>query len=59
MTALAPSVPEPRRLIAELLLRPPESSSFIMSWPLWRRKHQADAAKARYKRRTGQTQLSY
>jgi len=57
MTAQVPGVPELRYLIARLPLRPPGSRSFIMHWSLWRRKHQADAAKAHYKRRAGQAQL--
>jgi hypothetical protein len=52
MTALVPSVPEIRYLLARLLLRPPISASFIIAWSLWRRQHQADAAIAHYKRRS-------
>ncbi len=57
MTARVPSVPELRYLIARLLPGPPWARSFIMHWSLWRRKHQADAARAHYKRRTGHAQL--
>ncbi|WP_292505000.1 hypothetical protein [Mesorhizobium sp.] len=52
MTALVPSVPEIRYLLARLLLRPPISASFIIAWSLWRRQHQADAAIAHYKLRS-------
>jgi hypothetical protein len=54
MTALVPSVPEIRYLLARLLLRPPISASFIIAWSLWRRQHQADAAIAHYKLRSNQ-----
>ena len=51
MTALVPSVPEIRYLLARLLLKPPNSTAFVMQWSLWRRKHQLEAAKAHYKPR--------
>ena len=56
MTALVPTVPEIRYLLARLLLKPPNSTAFVMQWSLWRRKHQLEAAKAHYKSRR-QTQL--
>ena len=49
MTALVPSVPEIRYLLARLLLRPPISPAFIIAWSLWRRRHQANAAVAHYR----------
>lgn len=51
MAALVHTVPEIRYLLARLLLKPPASTSFVMAWSLWRRKHQAGAARAHYKRR--------
>ena len=56
MTTLVPSVPEIRYLLARLLLKPPNSTAFVMQWSLWRRKHQLEAAKAHYKSRRN-TQL--
>ena len=51
MNALVPSVPELRYLFAKLLFRPPVTTSFVMQWSLRRRRHQAGAARAHYKRR--------
>jgi hypothetical protein len=51
LAALVPSLPEIRYLLAQLLLKPPISTSFVMAWSLWRRRHQFDAAVAHYKRR--------
>ena len=51
MTALVHTVPGIRYLLARLLLRPPATTSFVMAWSLWRRQHQAGAARAHYKRR--------
>lgn len=56
LAALLPSVPEIRSLLARLLLRPPTRTRFIMAWSLWRRRHQAEAAAAHY-RRQANTQL--
>ena len=56
LTALLPSVPEIRYLLARVLLRPPIGTRFIMAWSLWRRQHQAKAAAAHY-RRQARTQL--
>ena len=56
MTALVPTVPEIRYLLARLLLKPPNSTAFVMQWSLWRRKHQLEATKAHYKSRQ-KTQL--
>ena len=56
LLALLPSVPEIRSLVARLLLRPPTRTYFILAWSLWRRRHQAEAAAAHYRRRT-KTQL--
>ncbi|HET7413632.1 MAG TPA: hypothetical protein VFJ18_13325 [Pararhizobium sp.] len=52
MAALVPSMPEIRYLLAQLLLRPPISTAFVIGWSLWRRQHQLDAAIAHYKRRS-------
>jgi hypothetical protein len=49
--ALVPTVPEIRYLLAWLLFRPPRHITFVMAWSLWRRRHQANAALAHYKRR--------
>jgi hypothetical protein len=56
LTALLPTVPEIRYLLARLLLRPPIRARFIMAWSHWRRQHQAKAAAAHY-RRQDKTQL--
>ena len=58
LAALLPTVPEIRYLLARLLLRPPRRARFIMAWSLWRRKQQAKAAAAHYRRQT-KMQLSY
>ena len=51
MNALVPSVPELRYLFAKLLFTPPVNTAFFMLWSLWRRRHQAGAARAHYERR--------
>ena len=56
LTALLPTVPEIRYLLARVLLRPPIRTRFIMAWSVWRRQHQAKAAAAHY-RRQAKTQL--
>jgi hypothetical protein len=56
LAALLPTVPEIRYLLARLRLRPPRRARFVMAWSLWRRKHQAKAAAAHY-RRQSKTQL--
>jgi hypothetical protein len=56
LAALLPTVPEIRYLLARLLLRPPRRARFVMAWSLCRRKHQAKAAAAHYRRQT-KTQL--
>jgi hypothetical protein len=58
LAALLPAVREIRSLLARLLLRPPIRTRFIMAWSLWRRRHQAEAAAAHY-RRQAKTQLEY
>jgi hypothetical protein len=50
MTALLPSVPEIRYLLARLLLAPPVTATFVLSWSIWRRRHQLGAAEAHYRR---------
>jgi hypothetical protein len=52
MQALAPTVPEIRYLLARLLLKSPAALPFIIAWSIWRRRHQAKAANAHYKKRT-------
>src|SRR3954466_12010272 len=56
LTALLPSVPEIRYLLARVLSGPRIGPRFIMAWSLWRRQHQAKAAAAHY-RRQAKTQL--
>ncbi|MCG2601442.1 MAG: hypothetical protein KBO59_28505 [Achromobacter sp.] len=51
MADLIPSVPEIRHLLARLLLKPPLTTTYIIGWSLWRRRHQVKAAAAHYKRR--------
>ena len=54
---LLPSVPEIRYLLARLLLRPPTGRAFVIAWSLWRRRHQAAATAAHYKKRHPKAQL--
>ena len=56
MIALVPSVPEIRYLLAILLFKPSAIAHSIFAWSLWRRRHQANATLAHYKRRLN-TQL--
>jgi hypothetical protein len=51
MTALLPSVPEIRYLLARMIFRPPVTPIFVMAWSYWRRRHQITAANAHYRRR--------
>ena len=50
--ALVPTVAEIRSLIAKLLMPPLLKPTFILAWSHWRRKHQAQAMIAHYKKRT-------
>ena len=50
ITALVPTVPEIRALIARLILHAKRTVSFVIDWSLWRRQHQAVAALCHYKR---------
>jgi hypothetical protein len=50
MRALVPSAPEIRYLLARLILRSPQGQHFVMTWSIWRRKHQLQATNAHYKR---------
>jgi hypothetical protein len=43
-------VPEIRTLLARLQFIPPLAVAFVVSWSMWRRRHQAKAAIAHYKR---------
>src|SRR3954454_13834562 len=45
-----PSVPEIRHLLARLLLKAIPDVHFVLAWSRWRRRHQAGAAKAHYRR---------
>jgi hypothetical protein len=54
MAALLPSLPEIRYLLARLLLRAAPTVHFVLAWSLWRRRHQAQAAKAHYQRQQAQ-----
>lgn len=56
MFALVPSVPEIRYLLGRLVTTPPVKRPFIMAWSIWRRRHQAKAAEAHYRKRL-KTQL--
>lgn len=49
--ALIPTVAEIRTLIMRLMVRKPVTHAFIFAWSLWRRKHQAQAMIAHYKKR--------
>jgi len=49
--ALIPTVAEIRTLIMRLIMRRPHAPAFIFAWSLWRRKHQAQAMIAHYKKR--------
>ena len=48
--ALIPTVAEIRTLITPLTMRKPVKHAFIFAWSLWRRKHQAQAMIAHYKK---------
>jgi hypothetical protein len=50
LKSLIPSVPEIQTLFARILLPPNLARPFVFAWSLWRRKHQANAAIAHYKR---------
>jgi hypothetical protein len=50
MLALVPTVPEIRYLLGRLVTTPPVRRPFIMAWSVWRRRHQAKAAEAHYRR---------
>jgi hypothetical protein len=54
--ALIPTVAEIRALIMRLMMRKSAKQAFIFAWSLWRRKHQAQAMIAHYKKR-GHLQL--
>lgn len=48
---VAMSVQELRRLISHLQKRRPADMRFHWRWSFWRRRHQAEAKRAHYKRR--------
>lgn len=46
------TMPEIRRLLAVIVLRPPRSIGETLRWSQWRRRHQARARQAHYQRRS-------
>jgi hypothetical protein len=51
------TVPEVRRLLVALVWSTPPPVERIMSWSLWRRRHQARARRCHYKRRLERLRL--
>lgn len=56
-TLVAISVQELRRLITHLLKPRRLNMSFHWTWSIWRRRHQAEAKRAHYRKRNRQLQL--
>jgi len=56
-TLVAISIQELRRLIAYLQRRRPPGMRFHWTWSIWRRRHQAEAKRAHYRKRMQQLQL--
>jgi len=54
---VAISVQELRRLIGHLRSAQPPDLNFRWNWSIWRRRHQAEAKRAHYRKRTHQLQL--
>jgi hypothetical protein len=52
MRRLVPSAPEIKAILAWLVFPPSIRRAFVFSWSLWRRIHQARAAKAHYRARS-------
>lgn len=50
IASLIPSVPEIQTLLSRILLASRPAIAFVFAWSLWRRRHQAEAAIAHYKR---------
>ena len=51
------TVPEVRRLLTRLVWTENKLPDFILSWSLWRRRHQALARQCHYKRRKSNLRL--
>jgi hypothetical protein len=56
-TLVAISVQELRRLITHFQIVHPPDMGFRWSWSIWRRRHQAEAKRAHYRKRTNYLQL--
>jgi hypothetical protein len=56
-TLVAISVQELRRLIIHLQNAHPPNMSFRWAWSIWRRRHQAEAKRAHYRKQTIKLQL--
>ena len=48
---IALTVPEIRRLVAALIVRPPDDPAHIQAWSHWRRRRQYQARLSHYRRR--------
>lgn len=57
VTLVAISVQELRRLITYLQTARPPDLRFRWKWSIWRRRHQAEAKRAHYRKRANQLQL--
>jgi hypothetical protein len=53
------TVPEVRRLLVALVWTTPVTPGFVLAWSRWRRRHQARARRAHYRRREHQVRLDY
>ena len=56
-TLVAISVQELRRLITHLQSKRPPNMNFRWRWSYWRRRHQAEAKRAHYRKRADDLQL--
>jgi len=52
-----PSIPEIRHLLTRLSVKAIPDLAFVWDWSRWRRQHQAEAAKAHYRKRSIDMQL--
>jgi hypothetical protein len=50
---------EVRRLLVALVWTTPVTPGFVLAWSRWRRRHQARARRAHYRRREQQVRLEY
>lgn len=57
MNIVALTIAEIRRVLAALVERTPPSLDFLLRWSHWRRRHQAEARAAHYRRRGEHLQL--